>query len=490
MKFIKLCQNELIKTMKKTSTIVMIVFTLLAIVGAIAFSYLIQFLNTLDETYTYTEDIDERILSIKNELKDDKTLSEESKEKLKADIEVLEIAKDNNMKSTYANQYWKNDLLLDITSDKYSVVELKLQGAEKKEIDKIQERIDKRIQIIKNGDYSAYIQNIRDNYKKQYEDKNMSQKEYNIQMECLDIKEKYEIGKTDSKEEIWKTTLYEEILSLKNNIANGIDENTRKVLTVEKQKEQEDVIKLDLYRLENNIPTVETLTDSRQIYDTMAISFTSVFISILMLMITGSAISTEISKGTIKFLSIIPAKRWKILLAKIVSAVIILVVLTVIVAVLSDLIGGLAFKDSKAHDYLYVQNGEVKTISHNIYTILYHLVNDITIFVFMLFALMLSVITRNTAMAIGISIATYIGAESIMAIINTFVKMDFIKFIPFNNLNLVDKVFPNAVSYTTMQMASVALNNVSLTFSLSVLGVCAVLMLVTMFDSFNKRDII
>lgn len=77
-----------------------------------------------------------------------------------------------------------------------------------------------------------------------------------------------------------------------------------------------------------------------------------------------------------------------------------------------------------------------------------------------------------------------------MQIVNTFITADWIKFVPFNNLGLADKIFANNVSYLAMQNASSFMNNVSITFSLSVLAVCAVLMIITMFDSFNKRDIV
>ena len=79
-----------------------------------------------------------------------------------------------------------------------------------------------------------------------------------------------------------------------------------------------------------------------------------------------------------------------------------------------------------------------------------------------------------------------------MMIINQFIKKDWIKFVPFNNLNIADKIFTNSTNI--MQMAiggngSFA-TSTTLGFSLAILGVCAILMLVTMYDSFNKRDII
>ena len=77
-----------------------------------------------------------------------------------------------------------------------------------------------------------------------------------------------------------------------------------------------------------------------------------------------------------------------------------------------------------------------------------------------------------------------------MSIINSFIKSEWIKFVPFNNLNIFDKIFTNYTSPINFSMGTSFTATTSLTFSLIVLGVCAVLMLVTMYDSFNKRDII
>ena len=108
----------------------------------------------------------------------------------------------------------------------------------------------------------------------------------------------------------------------------------------------------------------------------------------------------------------------------------------------------------------------------------------------MIFAFMLSVITRNTALSVGVSIACYIGSGIIMQIINQFITADWVKFIPFNNLGLADSIFANNISYTAMQNISNSISGNSVGFSLAVLGVCVILMTITMFDSFNKRDIV
>lgn len=227
----------------------------------------------------------------------------------------------------------------------------------------------------------------------------------------------------------------------------------------------------------------------RNVYDIYAPSFSLIIVSILMIMITGSAISTEVSKGTIKFLLFTPNKRWKVLLSKVISAVIILIAISLVLSLLTVVIGNIFFKED-GMTYLFVQNGEVKALSNLTYIILYYLTSCIDIFVYMLFALMLSTLTHNTALSVGVSIACYIGSSIVMQIVNMLITADWIKFIPFNNMNLTGRIFANTVSYTSMQMVSETMNNVSVGFSLAVLGVCGVLMVVSMFDSFNKRDIV
>lgn len=491
MKFLKLCQNELIKTIKKKSTKLMIILTILAIIIALGFTSLIKFLNKItEENIFYGMNVDETIESLNNELIHDTSLSEISRGQLQADIDMYKLAKENNIDMNNYYGYWKVDLLYTIREQKYYLVNLNLQSTDYNKIDEQKIKVNKLIEVLNNDDYYAYIDLLEQNEKESLDNKEITQKEYDLNIEILELTKKYEINKTGKSEDSWKSTVLNEIEILKRNLLNGIDSSTGKVLTVEKQQEQQDAVTLDLYRLENNIPTTDSMTDYRTVYDYMAISFSAMFLSIMMIMITGSAISSEISKGTIKFWVITPNKRWKILLSKILSAIFILLVMTLLISVLSDIIGTIVYRDNAPQDYLYVKNGVVHSINHNIYTILYNLVNDIDILIFMLFALMLSTVTRSTATSVGISIATYIGSGTVMSLINAFVKMDFIKFIPFNNLGLVDKIFPNSVSYMTMEYASTMLNNVTVIFSIAVLAVCAILMLVTMFDSFNKRDII
>ncbi len=407
---------------------------------------------------------------------DDETIAD-----IKAAIDTYEIALECNINYMYYSYYWKTEALSEIESTKY-VIYLGYDTEEN------QTKVNDRITALKEDNYSKYIQILKTEAKKNLDNNNLTEAEYDETIYLLELKEKYGIYKEQTSLD-WKEDVYNDIQTIKENLRTGINSYTNKTLTPDEIEELEDNLKIAEYRLENGIPTLDSISSERGIYDSIAPGFTMAIVAVFMIIVAGSSISTEISKGTIKFLLFTPNKRWKILLSKIISAVIILVALTVIFSLLSVLIGNIFFEDAGTI-YVYISNGEVNSLSNLVYAVLYFLACDIAILVYMLFAFMLSTITRNTALSVGISIACYIGSGIIMELLNYYITADWVKYIPFNNLDIVDKIFTNTTLYTTSLSASEYLSNVSIGFSLSVLGVCSILMLVTMFDSFNKRDVV
>ena len=122
--------------------------------------------------------------------------------------------------------------------------------------------------------------------------------------------------------------------------------------------------------------------------------------------------------------------------------------------------------------------------------LLFNLVGAIEVFMFLLFAFMLSTVARNTAVAVGVGLATYLGGATIMQLITMFVKADWVKFVPLSNLSLTDRMFTNDLSYSATTLVNSITGDIPVGFSFAVLGVTALIMIVTMFDSFRKRDII
>lgn len=440
-------------------------------------------------------ELQNRLNYLKKTVEDENHYNADALAQTKAQIEIYELALENdiNYEYSYNYNYWKRQILDEIMTLRTKVMLLEnnkyLSKEQKAEKEDTQNKAEERINIIKNDNYAGYIELLKKEEKVKFDDKKINQDEYDDNIYLLDLKAKYEIYKYDGMEYSSKQNIYYDIESIKESLRTGLNSNTGKLLKPNEVKEMEDALKIDEYKLENDMSVVESMTDERAIYDTVSEQFSMLMVSLLMIIIAGSAISTEISKGTIKFLLFTPNKRWKVLAAKVISAIIILLVLTVILSLLSVLVGNIFFEKAGS-DYIYIKDGEVRTLSYLSYTVLHFLASSIDVLVYMFFAFMLSTITRNTALAVGLSVACYVGSGIVMNLINMYIKADWVKFIPFNNFGIADKIFTSGASYTTMQMASEAMNNVSVWFSLGVLGVSTLLMIITMFDSFNKRDIV
>lgn len=495
MQMLKLIQNETIKTFKKTSTKILIILSILMLFLALGLANMISALSEYsvsfiaDDNENWKENMQEQISSMQRTIETEGAhYDRESLAELKAEKETYEIALRNNINYDFYGVYntWKNELLHEIMSAKQDIILGKENGQDTREQEDF---VNKRISLLEGNDFEKYINFEKEEAKKSFDSKKISKEEYEDQIYLLDLRKKYDIYKEQESIFDWKGSLYTDIEEMKQNLRTGINNRTGKLLSIEEVQKIEDNIKIAEYRLEHNVGTLGSGNSVRNLYDTFSPSFAILMVSLLIIIIAGSSISTEISKGTIKFLLFTPNKRWKVLLSKIISALLILVCLSLILAILSVAIGNIFCKDP-GHTFIFVQNGEVKELSNLTYTMLYFLSSDIDIFVYLLFALMLSVLTRNTALSVGVSIAAYIGSGTIMALINAYISADWVKFIPFNNLGLADRIFANNLSYSAMQTASSAMNNVSVGFSIAVLAVCGILMLVTMFDSFNKRDIV
>lgn len=478
--------NENIKALKRKSTIIILILSILSIFGAVGITKLFEFTQNYESdnySYDWKEELNQRINNVENEIKMNSSYSETSIANMKAEIEGMKFAIENDIDYLNKTNYWKSSVvekIIQLKTDMY------LNNEE------TSEEVNKLTDIVKQNDFNKYNDEQLKELKEKFDAKEITEEEYNNEKEIIEITKKYDIGK-NLDEQDWKQEILQDLLRIKRAKVTKIDQSTGKMLDYKGVQELEESEKIDLYRLEKNIPAsissnTSEVNDYRSFYNNISGQFATFFVALLVIILAGSSISGEISKGTIKFLIMTPNKRWKILLSKILSIICIMLVTTILLSVISYLIGGIFFKGN-SNPYLYVSNGEVKVLEAIPYQILSYLSYDIDIVVYAIFAIMLSVLSRNSAFAIGISIAMYAGAGTIMSIINMLVKADWIKFIPFNNMGLTDKIFKNTMMYSDIQMTSEFLNNVSVTFSLCVLGVCCILMLVTMFDSFNKRDI-
>lgn len=484
----KLFINENIKTWKKLSTKIMIIVAILAIIGTLGLVKIMQRTSgnvvIADSNDNWKKSIQQEMNYMEEQLKNDE-LDEATKTSYEQQIETYKMSLEYDV-SPWKMNYWKTNLIQEISNLKIQKNNLLSEN----EIKSIEERISKLTEKLEQNDFDGYIELRKTEQKVLFDNGEISEQEYKDKIEVLDITKKSGIGK-ESNDPYWKQTLITEIETAQASIRTNIDKETSKVLTVEKKQEYEDLIKIDKYRLENNIAPSTYSQSYKAIFEILAPMFGVAVIAIIVIVIAGGTISTETSTGSIKFWALTPNKRWKILTAKILSVLFCIIVLTLLISIVTILISNVFFSNTEmGEQYIYVENGKIKVIESNLFIIEQYFVKMIPVVVFVLFAIMLSTLTRNSATSISFSLALYLGNGIVMSIINSFIKSEWIKFVPFNNLNIFDKIFPNYTSPINFSMGTSFTTTTSLTFSLAVLGVCAILMLVTTYDSFNKRDII
>ncbi|MEI8199543.1 MAG: ABC transporter permease subunit [Eubacteriales bacterium] len=248
------------------------------------------------------------------------------------------------------------------------------------------------------------------------------------------------------------------------------------------------------YRINHNNVAVSNGMDFSSSSSGSIFGFGLFIIVLMMLVLAGGAVSQEISSGSIKSLIIAPVKRWKIFTAKVLSLLTVGLLGIVVLYIFGSLSQGLFFGFNNI-PYVYASHGVASAIPNALYRFLSLLVSYIDIIVYMAFAFMLSVLTRNTAVAVGLSIATYFGGSTVMTVMIMLPSFEWLKFIPFGNLNLNSRIFPFSGMMQTITMSYSGITNgtsftsPSLIFSLIYLVVFLFCMTYTAMDSFNRRDL-
>jgi len=167
-----------------------------------------------------------------------------------------------------------------------------------------------------------------------------------------------------------------------------------------------------------------------------------VMVLMMMMILAGSSVSSEISSGTIKSLIIAPVMRWKILAAKILSLLTTSVLVVIVLYVCGMISLGIFYGFQGNTPYVYIHNGTAESIPMYLYQLLRLLVKFIDVIVYIVFAVMVSVLTRSTAAAVGISLGAFFGGTAAASAMQSLPENPLLKFIPFINLDLEKRIFP------------------------------------------------
>jgi ABC-2 type transport system permease protein len=207
-------------------------------------------------------------------------------------------------------------------------------------------------------------------------------------------------------------------------------------------------------------------------------------IELLLLILAGGTISQELSTGSIKSLVISPTKRWKIYFAKLLSLIAVGAIAAILCYGAGILVFGAFFGLGHASPYIYVSLGKALLMNFYLFTLAKMFIGLVPVLFYLVLALMLSTITRNTAVSVGISIGVLFGSTIAYPILTSLLTGEWLKFIPFSNFDFAAKIFPLDPSIS----ASFGVNTTLIFSAIYVIAFIAIMFYIGL-DSFTRRDI-
>lgn len=171
-------------------------------------------------------------------------------------------------------------------------------------------------------------------------------------------------------------------------------------------------------------------------------------VGVLIIIVSGLIVASEFSSGTIKFLLVSPIKRWKIIMAKYVTVVLLSIVLTLLMylsSAVSALVisGGFGLFDV----IVRAENGVAWGVSPFLLVLRDYCWAYIEVLVVATMAFALSALMRNTAVSVGVGLLAYLSGTALSELL-AHMGVDLGRYILFSNLDLPSiaagaSIFPN-----------------------------------------------
>lgn len=206
-----------------------------------------------------------------------------------------------------------------------------------------------------------------------------------------------------------------------------------------------------------------------------------VFIIVVIIMIAGTIVSEEWSKGTIKLLLVKPYTRTQILLSKFLTVLIISAFVIVSTILMQILVGGILFGFESLFEPVVVYNLSTNVIQE-INILAYLGIQTLTqlpiIILLATLAFAISTIFSNSALAITVSLLGYMGASIINQLAIAY-NLTFMKYFVTMNWDLSQYLF-GGLPY---------MEGMNLITSIIICVVYLLIMLIPTFIIFKKRNI-
>ena len=481
-----LVKNELIKIFKKkTIYITMVVIFLLLIFMNCMFKYANS--GSEYDYYLYNENY---INSLRGELE---TLNPEKSSDVTVYIDLLSEIQLSEMMEQHKDAEWKLAIINERIAPYITERNTYQYGAEKNEaqVQEINQEIDALLAKIDENDWKYFAREDLAKAEQQIEELN-AQKEQtedkavleNIETELNNAQMEKEIAEIRLNKDIPYGTNYlnraiSTLQTANTNLANfkNIEE-----LTYEQKLEYNSY-------LEDQAESRYILETGRDIHNTNTLkgilenfySQFGIFLIVVVVMIAGTIVSEEFNKGTIKLLLVKPYTRNKILMAKAITTLMMIIFIIVVTLVMQILIGGIIFGFDSLSEPVVAYNFNTNTMEEmNIFANLG--VQTLTqlpmIILLATLAFAISTLFTNSTLAITISLLGFMSASIINQLAIGY-DLQFMKYFVTMNWDL--SIYANgALPY---------MEGMNMTMSIIICVIYFLIMMIPTFIVFKKRNI-
>ena len=482
---INLVKNELNKTFKKKSMMVLLVIILLFIVLTNFIYHTFYNEDGIMNEKSYEEDIAYYEKSLKGlNLSNEDDLNDYIT--YKTEIEVIKLSQE------YKNDSWQSFVIKNNISDLISEINYYTYKVNKDntKLKELKAKKNKMIKNLENNDWQSFLKNeLKEESNSLKEKEILLSKEKNKTKKVNLIKEisiiklniealNYRLDKNISYDKSYLNTALEKYYNFKK---EELDYNEKKASYNEKRAFNNSLTEMakNKYTLDHE-QNILNERNTRGILGNLFSEYEMIMV-VAIIMISGSIVSEEFSKGTIKLLLIRPHSRIKILTSKLISCFISILIVFAAIVILQLIVGGIFFGFSSLSLPIVIYNFSNKSIeTYNVFIyllilLLAHLPKYILL---VTLAFCISTIFKNTALATTIGILGYISSEVInLVVINKNIEQ--FKIFVTLNWNIEQYLFGNLPEFSY----------VTLPFSIFICIIYFVIMLIPTYIIFNKTNI-
>lgn len=491
---ISLIKNEFFKLFHKKSTLVFMIVV-------IAYLVLVNFIYKMNSTVTTTNtslyvsdntinngDYDSQITEYQNLInklnKTDETYPSDLAT-YETEIDVLKLKKE------YSGSNWKINLIsndyYNIASNYYNALEV---TKDTKTANEYLEQMNKIKNNLQTDNWQEYVKSQKEIYQNNVtkDEKALSsavlednKKELNKDIELnkyLITLMDYRLDNNVSYEDNYLNTA---LLSLQSSKSSLLNYEGRELS--DSEKESFNSLNAEFQKNEYIINNKVDVANSHNLHAVLQNFFSefNFFIIVFVIMIGGSILSDEFSKGTIKSLLTMPYRRDQILSAKLITILLMIPIISIVLILAELLVGGLMFGFSTINLPVLVYNYATSTLnSYNLWTYLLIMFGGYApnMIIMGVIAFTLSVLLTSTAFSITVSYCTIIASSIINSLAIAY-DIKFLKYFLTPNWDFTIYLFGKTPEY----------KYINLNFSFWVYLAYLIIFLVISYLTFQKKNI-